>query len=88
MGVAFYLELENPSWAGTSASIVCQPVLGASLRKGVFRLIGTVVGAVVNGRPRLSHGGDLFFGDRQSQSGWRRACSLPAGRAFSRRRKA
>ncbi len=37
--VAFWLELDNPSWAGTSAALVCQPVLGASLRKGWFRLI-------------------------------------------------
>ncbi len=44
--LAFWLELENPSWAGTSAAIVCQPVLGASLRKGWFRLIGTLVGAI------------------------------------------
>jgi uncharacterized membrane protein YccC len=44
--VAFQLELDNPSWAGTSAAIVCQPVLGASLRKGWFRMIGTIVGAV------------------------------------------
>ncbi len=46
--VAFWLELDNPSWAGTSAAIVCQPVLGASLRKGFFRMIGTVVGAVMS----------------------------------------
>jgi uncharacterized membrane protein YccC len=45
--VAFYLELDNPFWAGTSAAIVCQPHLGASLRKGWFRMIGTLVGAVV-----------------------------------------
>src|ERR1700751_5345824 len=44
--VAFRLQLYNPSWAGTSAAIVCQPVLGASLRKGWFRLIGTVIGAI------------------------------------------
>ncbi|HEY4041084.1 MAG TPA: FUSC family protein, partial [Rhodopila sp.] len=44
--VAFWLELDNPSWAGTSAAIVCQPVLGASLRKGWFRLVGTVIGAI------------------------------------------
>src|SRR4051794_9418785 len=44
--VAFQLELDNPSWAGTSAAIVCQPHLGASLRKGWFRMIGTIVGAV------------------------------------------
>jgi uncharacterized membrane protein YccC len=46
--VAFYLELDNAFWAGTSAAIVCQPQLGASLRKGWFRLIGTIVGAVVS----------------------------------------
>lgn len=44
--VAFWLELDNPYWAGTSAAIVCQPQLGASLRKGWFRMIGTMVGAV------------------------------------------
>ena len=44
--VAFWLELDTPSWAGTTAAIVCQPHLGASLRKGWYRLIGTVVGAI------------------------------------------
>ena len=44
--VAFWLELPNAYWAGTSAAIVCQPHLGASLRKGWYRMIGTVVGAV------------------------------------------
>src|SRR5712691_5161773 len=43
--VAFWLDLDNPFWAGTSAVIVCQPQLGASLRKGWFRMIGTVIGA-------------------------------------------
>jgi uncharacterized membrane protein YccC len=45
--VAFWLELDNAVWAGTTAAIVCQPSLGASLRKGWFRLIGTVVGAAM-----------------------------------------
>ena len=45
--VAFSLELDNPFWAGASAAIVCQPRLGASLRKGWFRMIGTVVGATM-----------------------------------------
>src|SRR5258707_6309605 len=45
--VAFWLELDNPFWAGTSAAIVCQPQLGASLRKGWFRMIGTMVGATM-----------------------------------------
>jgi len=46
--VAFRLELDNPFWAGTSAAVVCQPQLGASLRKGWFRMIGTLVGAVMS----------------------------------------
>ena len=45
--VAFWLELDNPFWAGTSAAIVCQLQLGASLRKGWFRMIGTVIGATM-----------------------------------------
>src|ERR1700686_1598097 len=45
--VAFWLELDNAYWAGTSAALVCQPHLGASLRKGWFRMIGTLIGAVV-----------------------------------------
>jgi uncharacterized membrane protein YccC len=46
--VAFWLQLDNPYWAGTSAAIVCQPQLGASLRKGWFRMIGTLIGAVMS----------------------------------------
>src|SRR5215469_8415628 len=45
--VAFWLQLDDPFWAGTSAAIVCQPQLGASLRKGWFRMVGTVVGAIM-----------------------------------------
>ena len=44
--VAFWLELDNAYWAGTTAAIMCQPHLGASLRKGWYRMIGTLVGAV------------------------------------------
>jgi uncharacterized membrane protein YccC len=44
--VAFWLELDNPFWAGTSAAIGCQPHLGASLRNGWFRMIGTLVGVI------------------------------------------
>jgi uncharacterized membrane protein YccC len=44
--IAFWLELPNAYWAGTSAAIMCQPHLGASLRKGWYRLVGTVIGAV------------------------------------------
>jgi uncharacterized membrane protein YccC len=44
--VAFYLQLDTPSWAGTTAAIVCQPVVGSALLKGAFRLVGTAFGAV------------------------------------------
>jgi Fusaric acid resistance protein family len=52
--VAFSLELDKAYWAGSSAAIVCQPSLGASLRpslgaslrKGWFLMVGTAVGAV------------------------------------------
>src|ERR1700760_5061538 len=47
--VAFALELSEPSWAATTAALVCQPVLGASLRKSMFRMIGTVIGAIAIG---------------------------------------
>jgi uncharacterized membrane protein YccC len=46
--VADWLELDNPAWAGATAAIVCQPQLGASLRKGWFRMIGTVIGAAMS----------------------------------------
>lgn len=45
--VTYYLELQNSFWAATTAVIVCQPSLGASLQKGRYRAIGTVVGALV-----------------------------------------
>src|SRR5271165_3352613 len=44
--VVFALQLSDPTWAVTTAAIVCTPVLGASLRKALFRMIGTVVGAI------------------------------------------
>lgn len=45
--VAFYLELDKAFWAGITAAIVCQPQLGASLRKGWFLLIGNLIGATM-----------------------------------------
>jgi uncharacterized membrane protein YccC len=45
--VAFWLQLDNPYWAGASAAAVCQPTLGASFRKGWYRMIGTGLGASV-----------------------------------------
>ena len=45
--VAFWLQLDTTYWAGASAAAVCQTTLGASLRKGWYRMLGTVVGACV-----------------------------------------
>jgi len=45
--VAFWLQLDNAFWAGVSAAAVCQATLGASLRKGWYRMLGTVTGALV-----------------------------------------
>lgn len=44
--IAFYLDLDNEYWAGLTAAVTCQPHLGASLRKGWYRMVGTVIGAV------------------------------------------
>jgi hypothetical protein len=59
--VAFWLELDNAYWAGTTAAIVSLPSLGASLRKAWFRMIGTVVGPKLRRLcrgARRSHRGD------------------------------
>jgi len=45
--LAFLLELDNAFWAGTTAAVVCQPQLGASLRKGWYRMIGNIIAAIV-----------------------------------------
>lgn len=46
LAIAFELELDQAYWAGTTAAIVCQPVLGSALRKAAFRMAGTLAGAV------------------------------------------
>jgi hypothetical protein len=39
--IAFWLELDNAYWAGTTAAIVCQPSLGARcVRAGRLRMVG------------------------------------------------
>lgn len=45
--ITYALELQNSFWAATTAAIVCQPNLGTSLQKGRWRIIGTIVGALV-----------------------------------------
>lgn len=45
--VTYWLELQNSFWAATTAAITCQPNLGASLQKGRYRVLGTIIGAIV-----------------------------------------
>jgi uncharacterized membrane protein YccC len=45
--VSFWIQLDNAQWAGTTAAIISQSSVGASLRKGTFRLVGTVIGVVM-----------------------------------------
>jgi uncharacterized membrane protein YccC len=47
MGLAFALKLDTPYSAATTAMIVSQPVHGMIFSKSLYRLGGTVIGAVV-----------------------------------------
>ncbi len=46
--VAFYLELDNAASAMTTVLIVSSPVSGMVLSKGLWRLIGTIIGAIMS----------------------------------------
>ena len=56
--LAFYFDLEQPQWALTTVFIVGQSTSGMVLAKGVYRLVGTLVGAFIMGL--LSNGSDLL----------------------------
>ena len=43
---AYYLQLDSPASAGTTAIILASPVRGAILSKSVWRFVGTAVGAI------------------------------------------
>lgn len=45
--IALTAQLERPYWAIITCYIVAQPLTGALLSKGLFRLVGTVIGAGV-----------------------------------------
>ena len=46
--IAWGLRLEQPQWAMMTVFIVSQPVAGMVLAKGLFRLTGTLVGALAS----------------------------------------
>jgi len=73
--VAFWLELDNPYWAGASAAIGVSAISRASLRKYRYRIIGTLVG--VDDR----HADGLFPQNRIGFS--RRTCGVGGVCAFA-----
>ena len=46
LGLAYALHLERPYWAGIAAMVLSQSVQGQSLQKGIWRMVGTVAGAL------------------------------------------
>jgi len=44
--IAFWVPMDDAYWAATSAAVVAQPAVGASLRKGRYRAVGTLIGGV------------------------------------------
>src|ERR1700761_6340755 len=45
--VALWLDLPRPYWAMATGYITSQPLAGATSSKAVYRVLGTVIGAVV-----------------------------------------
>ncbi|MBC2593614.1 FUSC family protein [Ruficoccus amylovorans] len=48
IGIAMGLGWENPYWAGISVLVATLPYIGASLEKGIMRLIGTLFAGAVS----------------------------------------
>ncbi len=48
LGVSLFLELDQPNVAMTTALVIMQPQSGAVLSKGMFRMLGTLVGGFIS----------------------------------------
>lgn len=46
LAVAYAFELQDPQWAVVTVYLIAQPAAGAALAKGIYRIIGTLIGAV------------------------------------------
>jgi uncharacterized membrane protein YccC len=46
--IAFELDLPQPSWSITTVYVVSQPLAGMVLAKSLYRVLGTVIGAIVS----------------------------------------
>src|SRR5258705_9483590 len=45
--IAFHFDLPKPAWAMATAYIVANPFSGAVTSKAIYRVLGTIIGAVV-----------------------------------------
>ena len=60
LGLAYAFHLERPYWAGVAAMVLSQSAQGESLQKGVWRVVGTVAGALAGMAVLASFGESLF----------------------------
>ena len=47
LGIAYWLELQDPQWAVLTVYLLAQPTAGAAVAKGAYRVVGTLLGAAV-----------------------------------------
>jgi len=47
LGLAFFLQLDQPYWAGMAIWMVAQPTPGMAISKSYYRIVGTVVGSAM-----------------------------------------
>ena len=45
-GIAMQLGWMNPYWAGWAVAVIALPTAGASIRKGMYRIVGTIPGCL------------------------------------------
>ncbi|MBS0520688.1 MAG: FUSC family protein, partial [Proteobacteria bacterium] len=46
LAIAFWLQVDDPQWAGLTACLVMQPTAGAVVAKSAYRVVGTVIGSL------------------------------------------
>lgn len=44
LAIAYWLQLQDPQWAIVTVYVLAQPITGAALAKGVYRVAGTLIG--------------------------------------------
>ena len=48
LGIAFWLDLDDPYWAMTSAAVVSFPTIGGVISKSIGRILGSLLGALAS----------------------------------------